>query len=118
MSTIIRFTIPSSVESLLEAFDSIKIVNAVQSELNKGKVMKSSYASKQDWKTVKDDDGNERIVLIIGTKAGERLQTENTIGIRFYGWCMTFAKLNTFATTDSKLPECFEKWLNGFAIKP
>ena len=116
--SIIRFTIPMTVEPLVENFDNLKIVNAVQSELNKGKVLKTSCQSKQDWKTVKDDDGNERMVLLVGTKAGERLQLETTIGARFYGWCMTVAKLNTFATTESKLPECFEKWLTGFATKP
>jgi hypothetical protein len=112
-----RFNIPSAIETLISEYDISKIINSVQSELNKGKNLGSTNASKQDWKVVKDEDGNKRLVIVIQTKAGEKVQLENTNPARFYGWCNTVVSLNTYAATELTLPTGFKTWLDGFAKK-
>lgn len=117
MATIIRFAIPSIISDKLSSYDQNKIVNAVQAELNSGIVLKASSRQQQDWKTVKDDEGNERMVIVATTKAGEKLQLENGIGNRFYAWCSQMSRLQTFGATEFSIPAVYVKWLDGFAKK-
>lgn len=122
MATIIRFNIPLCVISLLDGYDEGKIINAVQSDLNGGTVKKSSSETRHDWKTVKNTDSEgERMVIIARSKAGETLQLENTIGNRFYSWCASVVRMNSFGTTTVELPYSFKTWLDKFAkveVKP
>jgi len=118
MATIIRFNIPNCVANIMGDYDENKVINAVQSDLNAGTILASKTAATQDWKTVKDDDGNERQVIIAKTKTGERCQLENTIPNKFYAWCSAMVRANSFAATEVTLPAVFKTWLDKFAKLP
>lgn len=112
MATIIRFVIPACVVELLDGYDEGRIINAVQSDLNKGTVKKSSSDTRHDWKSVKDaDSGTERMVIMARSKAGETLQLENSVATRFYAWCMALVRMNSFGPTSVALPKQFTTWL-------
>lgn len=116
MATIIRFNIPTVVLNLIcDQWDTLKIVNAVQSELNAGTILKSKTTDEQKWKAVKDDDGNERMVIIAATKTGERIQLENGKGNRFYAWCGSMVRLQSFGATEFTIPKVYVDWFNQFA---
>ena len=115
MATIVKFSVPSLVLAKLNAYDVTKIVNNVQSDLNAGTVRKSSTKQSQDWKSVKNDDGEERMVIDVRTKTGESLRLENTIATRFFAWCNSLKNLQTYGETDFVLPDCFVKWFDKTA---
>lgn len=111
-----QYIIPTAIINLLDDYDLTKIVNAVQGEINAGTVKKSSNKTSLDWKTVKAD-GNERQIIISKNKTGETLHLERGPGARFFGWSTYAAKMQSFGTTDIKLPETFKTWLDKFAKK-
>ena len=117
--SIIRFVIPSVVsEQFTGNVDSNKLVNAVQAELNAGKVMKTSAKTRPEWKTAKDEDGNERMVIDVTTKSGEKIRCENGIGVRFFAWCNTLLLLQSYGNTDFTIPDMFTKWIaEKFTVK-
>ena len=117
MGSIIKFVIPEILNDKLVGYDLNKIIRAVQSELNAGTVLNSSTKDSQDWKTVKDGDGHERMVMDCRTKAGERMQLENTVGNRFYAWTRALVRLQSFGKTPFEIPQQFIKWLT-FAKNP
>jgi hypothetical protein len=114
---ITRFTIPTVVETILSSYDTAKVVNAVQSEINKGKNLGSTNSSKAGQKLVKNEDGNKRMVIVVNTKSGEKLQLEYTNPANFYSWCLAVSELNLWATTAVELPGVFKSWLDTFAKK-
>ena len=110
--SIVAFSLPAQVVAFMVAneIDTDKVVNAVQSELNMGQILKGNQKSRVEWKDKKDDEGNTYQVIDVTSKAGEKLRLQNTKPAKFYAWCNCWRTLNTFANTSLVMPEYFTAW--------
>ena len=108
---ITKFYMPEEVVTQLTSAkaDVEKTVNAVQAEINKAVLKKSSTESKAKWVSVKDN-GRTVQYIDIRTKAGEHLRAVNTIPAKFYAWCLTYDDMQSFATTPVNVPKVFIDW--------
>ena len=113
MANITQFHVPFCVTSVIPPTYCLDgIVNAVQSALNEGVNLKGSSKSGTEWKTVKDDMGNERQVIVVKTKSSERLQLNDTMPSRFYGWCLAIETAQAYGHFNVTIPECFIAWFD------
>ena len=113
MATIVKFNIPPNVNEQLDGkFNTVGIVDAVQAELNAGSVQKSNASSKAAWKSIKVN-GTASLVIDVTSKTGEKLRLQNTIPAKFYAWCLANSNMQSFAATDTPIPEVFIKWFTA-----
>lgn len=98
-------------------YDLNKVIQAVQSSLNAGSLLKASASTKQAIRSVKEN-GHNILCLDVTTKAGERLRYNLAdIGVKFYGWTET--RRDSWLLCGDSMPilplDVFGKWLDKFA---
>lgn len=117
MATIITYAIPACINTLLADYNHEAIVNAVQSELNAGSILKASAKTTCDFAIIKNNDGSKYQAIVFRSKAGEKLACNVTVPVLFASWTKSIETAMSYGTFDFTMPANFATWLNKFAKK-